>query len=235
VIMATLVSLQLSFAGGVGIYHATSYSTSGVRSRVAFNDRLSYESGLKIASYPRGGHLQGGGALCCPLRSHPTMFKNNARVRAACLPIITSSVLPLPMEPELKPIVVMFVNYGGHLLKRTAALFQMCPPLLAEVAPAVGLVTYAIWVLGPTTRILRKLVFKRNDKKWEESRTYNIMASYMRPIILWIGIILICRAFDPVTLSTEYSQAIKQRFVNFIRSLSTVLAFAFCTARCRDL
>lgn len=39
------------------------------------------------------------------------------------------------------------------------------------------------------------------------------------------------RAFDPVVLSTHASQAIKQRFVNFVRSLSTVLAFAFCTAR----
>jgi MscS family membrane protein len=78
--------------------------------------------------------------------------------------------------------------------------------------------------------MLRKTVFKRNDKKWDESRTYNIMASYMRPILLWIGIILICRAFDPVMLGTEASQAIKQRFVNFVRSLSTVLAFAFCTA-----
>ena len=39
------------------------------------------------------------------------------------------------------------------------------------------------------------------------------------------------RAFDPVVLSSERSQAIKQRFVNFVRSLSTVLAFAYCTNR----
>jgi hypothetical protein len=52
----------------------------------------------------------------------------------------------------------------------------------------------------------------------------------MRPVLLWIGIILICRAFDPVVLATEESHAIKQRFVNFVQSLATVLAFAFCTA-----
>lgn len=43
---------------------------------------------------------------------------------------------------------------------RTAALFQMCPPLVAEVVPAVGLVAYSIWGLGPTTRMLRQIVFK---------------------------------------------------------------------------
>jgi len=43
---------------------------------------------------------------------------------------------------------------------RTAALFQKCPPLVAEVAPAVGLIAYSIWGLGPTTRMLRKTLFK---------------------------------------------------------------------------
>lgn len=139
---------------------------------------------------------------------------------------------------------------------RTVDLYQLCPPLVAQVAPAMGLVAFSIWGLGPTTRLIRKNIFKvfldililashrflsiqhwfyslsifnvlrgpffcmcsslacdfiyllafclillsrlgmymqRSDKKWDESRTFNIMASYMRPILLWIGIILICR------------------------------------------
>lgn len=43
---------------------------------------------------------------------------------------------------------------------RTTTLFQMCPPLIAEVVPAAGLLAYSIWGLGPTTRILRRTVFK---------------------------------------------------------------------------
>uniref|UniRef100_A0A7I4A347 MscS-Like mechanosensitive ion channel n=1 Tax=Physcomitrium patens TaxID=3218 RepID=A0A7I4A347_PHYPA len=68
-----------------------------------------------------------------------------------------------------------------------------------------------------------------------------VTASLIRPIptedinhiaVMFVnyGAQLLKRAFDPVVLGTEASQAIKQRFVNFIRSLSTVLAFAFCTA-----
>lgn len=43
---------------------------------------------------------------------------------------------------------------------RAANLFQLCPPLVAEIAPAVGLVVYSIWGLGPTIRLTRKIVFK---------------------------------------------------------------------------
>jgi small-conductance mechanosensitive channel len=89
---------------------------------------------------------------------------------------------------------------------------------------------FAILGLGPSVRLVRSTIFKRNDRKWLESQTHYIMAYYMRPLLLWSGIILVCRALDPLVLATEASHAIKQRFVNFVRSLSTVLAFAFCTA-----
>lgn len=40
-----------------------------------------------------------------------------------------------------------------------------------------------------------------------------------------------CRALDPVVLPTEASEVVKQRLLNFVRSLSTVLAFAYCLSR----
>lgn len=39
------------------------------------------------------------------------------------------------------------------------------------------------------------------------------------------------RALDPVVLPSEASQAVKQRLINFVQSLSTVLAFAYCLSR----
>lgn len=39
------------------------------------------------------------------------------------------------------------------------------------------------------------------------------------------------RALDPVVLPSEASQAVKQRLINFLQSLSTVLAFAYCLSR----
>ena len=66
---------------------------------------------------------------------------------------------------------------------------------------------------------------------WDESRSRYIMASYIRPLLLWASVIVLCRAFEPIILDSVASQAIKQRFTSFVRSLTTVITFAFCTAR----
>lgn len=39
------------------------------------------------------------------------------------------------------------------------------------------------------------------------------------------------RELDPLVLPSETSQGVKQRVLNFVRSLSTVLAFAYCSSR----
>lgn len=39
------------------------------------------------------------------------------------------------------------------------------------------------------------------------------------------------RTIQPMTLPSEAAEAIKDRFLNFARSLSTVIVFAFCTAK----
>uniref|UniRef100_A0A9I9DCJ5 Mechanosensitive ion channel protein 2, chloroplastic-like n=1 Tax=Cucumis melo TaxID=3656 RepID=A0A9I9DCJ5_CUCME len=72
------------------------------------------------------------------------------------------------------------------------------------------------------------IIFLQNDSNWKKSRTYNVMTLYLQPLLLWTGATLICRALDPVVLRTESSQVVKQRVLNFVRSLSTVLASAYC-------
>ncbi|KAJ6808390.1 mechanosensitive ion channel protein 2, chloroplastic-like [Iris pallida] len=101
-------------------------------------------------------------------------------------------------------------------------------PLALQFAPAVGIIAFAVWGLGPLMRCSRNLVFHRNDNNWKKSRTHYVFTSYLQPMLLWTGATLICRALDPVVLPSEASQVVKQRLLNFIRSLSTVLAFAYC-------
>ncbi|KAG6397531.1 hypothetical protein SASPL_143700 [Salvia splendens] len=68
----------------------------------------------------------------------------------------------------------------------------------------------------------------KGDNTWKKSSTYQITTSYIQPLLLWTGAIIICRALDPVTIPTEAGQVVKQRLLNFVRSLSTVLGFAYC-------
>ncbi|CAA6653438.1 unnamed protein product [Spirodela intermedia] len=101
-------------------------------------------------------------------------------------------------------------------------------PLVYQLVPAVGVIVFALWGLGPLLRLGRRLFFDSNDNTWRKSRTQYIFTSFLQPLLLWSGATLICRALDPVILPSEASQAIKQRLLTFIRSLSTVMAFAFC-------
>ncbi|KAJ0489837.1 hypothetical protein HanPI659440_Chr14g0567871 [Helianthus annuus] len=54
------------------------------------------------------------------------------------------------------------------------------------------------------------------------------MTSNIQPLLLWGGAVLIRSVLVPVILPSASSQAVKQRLLNFVRSLSTVLAFAYC-------
>uniref|UniRef100_A0A5B6ZTV6 Uncharacterized protein n=1 Tax=Davidia involucrata TaxID=16924 RepID=A0A5B6ZTV6_DAVIN len=102
-------------------------------------------------------------------------------------------------------------------------------PIVLQLVPAVGLVAFAMWGLGPLMRLSRILfLHQKSDGSWKKSGAHYIMTSYLQPVLLWTGAILICRALDPVILPSEASQAVKQRLLNFVRSLSTVLAFTYC-------
>ncbi|CAA6657790.1 unnamed protein product [Spirodela intermedia] len=123
---------------------------------------------------------------------------------------------------------------GNSLLKKTAdALTRPYntldgSPLSYQLVPAVGVIAFTLWGLGPLIRLCRWMLLKRNDNNWTKSRTYYIFTSYIRPLLLWSSVIFICRVLNPVTLPSEASQVVKQRLLNFVRSLSTVLTFSFC-------
>ncbi|KAI5056556.1 hypothetical protein GOP47_0028374 [Adiantum capillus-veneris] len=105
--------------------------------------------------------------------------------------------------------------------------------LFLRCTPPVGLIIFGLWGLLPSARFICRHLFQtwqRDDRQWLESQARNILTSYLRPLLLWSGVILVCRALDPLVLATEASQAIKQRILNFVRSLSTVLAFAYCAS-----
>lgn len=99
-------------------------------------------------------------------------------------------------------------------------------------------------------------IMQKNDNNWKKSNTYQFTTSYIQPLLLWAGAIFVCRlvmfdlkkikirsdstlngdcfsyrALDPVIIPTEAGQIVKQRLLNFVRSLSTVLGFAYCLSR----
>lgn len=101
-------------------------------------------------------------------------------------------------------------------------------PLVLQLVPAIGVLVFAAWGLTPLMRFGRMLFLRESDSNWKQSSWHYVTASYLKPVLLWTGAILICRAIDPLILPTVASQAVKQRFLNFIRSLSTVMALAYC-------
>ncbi|KAK9271097.1 hypothetical protein L1049_026686 [Liquidambar formosana] len=126
---------------------------------------------------------------------------------------------------------------GGNeipVLKSTAVVLARSynalrgSPLVLKLIPAVGIIAFAAWVLGPLMRLSRSFFLHRSDGSWQKSSTYYVLTSYLQPLLLWTGATLICRALDPVILPSEASQAVKQRLLNFVQSLSTVLVFAYC-------
>ncbi|ONI02485.1 hypothetical protein PRUPE_6G201500 [Prunus persica] len=116
---------------------------------------------------------------------------------------------------------------AAMVLARSYNALQGCP-LVFKLIPSVGIITFAIWGLAPLMRLSRNLILHKSDGSWKKSNTHYVTTSYIQPMLLWMGAILICRALDPVVLPTEASQIVKQRLLDFIRSLSTVLAFAYC-------
>ncbi|KAA8546705.1 hypothetical protein F0562_003158 [Nyssa sinensis] len=101
-------------------------------------------------------------------------------------------------------------------------------PFILKLVPAVGIIVFAVWGLGPLIRESRSIFLHKSDSSWRKSSAYYVMTSYLQPLLLWTGAILICRVLDPVVLHSEASQIVKQRLLNFVRSLSTVLALAYC-------
>ncbi|KAL2246661.1 UNVERIFIED_CONTAM: Mechanosensitive ion channel protein 2, chloroplastic [Sesamum indicum] len=101
-------------------------------------------------------------------------------------------------------------------------------PIIIKLASAMGIVVFAIWGLGPLVQQIRNIFLKKGDSSWQRSGTYHVTSSYIQPLLLWTGAIFFCKELDLMILPSEGGQIVKQRVLNFVRSLSTVLAFAHC-------
>lgn len=115
----------------------------------------------------------------------------------------------------------------------TVELTRSCSALqgktvVLKLVPAVTIVLFAVWGLGPLMRLSRNIFLHKNDSSWKKSSANYVLTSYLQPLLLWTGATLICRVLDPLVLPSEASEIVKQRLLNFVRSLSTVLAFAYC-------
>ncbi|KAK4367018.1 hypothetical protein RND71_014898 [Anisodus tanguticus] len=119
------------------------------------------------------------------------------------------------------------VKNAATILKRSYNSLQGSPHVL-KLLPAIGILGFAVWGLGPLLRQSRNVLLHKSDNSWGKSGTYHVMTFYLQPLLLWTGAMLVCRALDPMVLPTEASQIVKQRLLNFVKSLSTVLAFAYC-------
>uniref|UniRef100_A0A1J3EIB0 Mechanosensitive ion channel protein 3, chloroplastic n=1 Tax=Noccaea caerulescens TaxID=107243 RepID=A0A1J3EIB0_NOCCA len=123
----------------------------------------------------------------------------------------------------------------GPIVKSTAVVFTRAydalrgNPHLMKLIPAVGILAFATWGIRPLLRLTRATQFdKGNDANSHKSSTQYIVVSYLQPLLLWSGALLLCRTLDPIVLSSSPSQLVKQRLLSFVRSMSTVLAFAYC-------
>ncbi|KAJ9562019.1 hypothetical protein OSB04_007179 [Centaurea solstitialis] len=125
------------------------------------------------------------------------------------------------LNPDLGPSAVK----NGALALSSALQGR---PIIFKLLPAVGIVVFAVWGLGPLMRQSRNIFLHKSDGSWGKSNTHYVMTSYLQPLLLWTGATLICRALDPVVLPSEASQIVKQRLLTFVKSLSTVLALAYC-------
>lgn len=121
--------------------------------------------------------------------------------------------------------------FGTSVVKNAALALASTlqgKPIILKLLPAVGIVVFAVWGLGPLMRQSRKIFLRKSDGSWGKSNTHFVMTSYLQPLMLWTGAILICRALDPIVLPSEASRIVKNRLLTFVKSLSTVLALAYC-------
>ncbi|KAK7311685.1 hypothetical protein RJT34_09975 [Clitoria ternatea] len=123
---------------------------------------------------------------------------------------------------------------GTPLMKSAAVILTRSydalqgSPVLLRLIPALGVIAFAVCGLEPLLRLSRISFLQRTDSSWKKSNSRYIMTSYLQPLLLWTGAMLVCRALDPLVLPSKNSQIVKQRLLNFVRSLSTVISFAYC-------
>ncbi|KAH1253214.1 hypothetical protein GLYMA_04G094300v4 [Glycine max] len=143
-------------------------------------------------------------------------------VPSRCNVFICQSVL-IPGGGSGTPLM----KSASVILTRSYDALQGNPTFL-QLIPAIGIIAFAVCGLEPLLRLSRVLFLQSTDSSWKKSSSRYIMTSYFQPLLLWTGAMLVCRALDPLVLPSESSQVVKQRLLNFVRSLSTVISFAYC-------
>ncbi|KAF9615586.1 hypothetical protein IFM89_024675 [Coptis chinensis] len=112
--------------------------------------------------------------------------------------ICRSSVIPIQVNeiPILKTAATA-----------VARLYNGFPgnSFVLRLVPSLVIIVFAIWGLVPLVRYGRNLFLKQSDNSWKWSGAHYVTTSYLQLLLLWTGATLICRAFDPVVLSSEAS------------------------------
>ncbi|KAL6864846.1 hypothetical protein ACP4OV_015997 [Aristida adscensionis] len=103
-------------------------------------------------------------------------------------------------------------------------------PATPFVIPAIGIIVFDLWGFLPLMRDIRNRFDVHRGNNWKKSRTYFVSTSYLQPLLLWIGVTLICRGLDPVVLPSVAGHAIKTRLITFVRLLSAVLIISYIFA-----
>ncbi|KAK6258792.1 hypothetical protein SCA6_013266 [Theobroma cacao] len=115
-------------------------------------------------------------SLCRPIHSVP--YRNNAfRCHSFRAP---GQIFELP---GVKAVSVA-VTRSYNILQGS--------PLVFKLVPAFSIIIFALWGVAPLIRQSRSLLFHKSDNSWKKSRTHYITTSYIQPLLLWTGAILIC-------------------------------------------
>ncbi|CAN1829168.1 Mechanosensitive ion channel protein 2, chloroplastic [Linum perenne] len=191
------------------------------QSRRRFKDTLARS---KLSSLPAGL------SSCVLGRDSRTLRMLGTSYRSTHSPHISNTFRCHSLLGPGQPLEVPAIKAASEALTRAYNNLQ-ASPLVLRIAPAVGILVFALWGLAPVLRLIRNHIFRKNDNGWKKSNTYHVTNSYLQPLLLWAGALFICRVLDPVVLPTEASQVVKQRLLNFVQSLSTVLAFAYTLSR----
>ncbi|RZC15834.1 Mechanosensitive ion channel protein 3, chloroplastic, partial [Glycine soja] len=155
----------------------------------------------------------------------------------ALLSRLWTPLRPVPLTCNALPWQCSLIPAGGceaPLIVASVSLSRSYnaiagKPSVIQFIPALGIIGFAVFGLEPLLRLSRNL-FLQERTDWKKSSSRYILTSYFQPLLLWTGVMLICRDLDPLVLPSETSQAIKQRRLSFVRSLSTVLTFAYCSS-----
>ncbi|XP_027353856.1 mechanosensitive ion channel protein 3, chloroplastic-like isoform X2 [Abrus precatorius] len=206
-----------------------------------------YSGSVRLCHDVRLYSNNGSSCFCLPMTGDRVCFvainllpHGLKRDSSALLSRLHSPHRPLPSRCNALPCRCSLIPAGGcelPLVKvATVSLSRsynaiLGKPSVLQLIPAIGIIGFAVFGLEPLLRLSRNLFLQeRADRSCKRSSSCYIFTPYFKPLLLWTGVMLICRDLDPLVLPSETSQAVKQRLLSFARSLSTVLTFAYCSS-----